>query len=831
MRSPPKMKWMYFTLLAQLLMLLAPGAQSRPSSAESSGPTTPATPATDAAASALPIVQTSVSAVLANDTVIANQFIDHLNLTHVGAQSPNSAAAASAAATAVTNRRYVSSIGDVALTIDQASRQATTIASSTMPTIFGGSLDGKQQRGQRQHRRLSLLTHNPDDSETDTDALQYDRRPSPSIAVDHTFADYDRTDNRIVNEFLAVSISDLNKNFSSTVIHLPPSAPHTSTEADALKLQAPDESVAKTTAKTYGDTRDNNATSDDNGDPATKRLDHLHHYTETHDFFETDSSATPNRYYEYDLEHNHHKRPPPTDKLYFEPVHGPHSEGGTAFIVHATQPTSVDVLDVETRPWKRKKRPPHIVHIQSSDDDTNADDDDQYNLEAENIMGSEIVVYSTTQRPAATVSYVNNKITIVKKRPTKPKPPKRPDGTKHAGGCRNGVTCIGSTAAGGGFGGGFAAGGGGGTNVHIGITAPPPFPTAPSGPTGPSGPSGPTGFPAPSLPPAPPIPSLPIPTVPNIPPPLPTCALGFFFNPNTQQCVPQQFGNAPPPVIPGQFTGPGFNIIINDKHQHNSGGGSSGHQPPSNTQIVPTFVYQPVPQQQLQTTSSSSSSSAHQKPHTDKRKKKKDKKKKRDKKRKNKTSKKKIKKGIIQSLMNLSKFKLWKLIPILAVVNPLTFGFWTLLLSPLLVTMAVGTVITLFLYATPSHSPAPNNHPIIIYQHHTRRPRIPTWHSDPWRAKHRRYSNRVGLVSRPKPMPRIGQFAAATTQQPVIQTSKRQKFPLRQQVEGIRNRSLDEGNYLPSETPWTQAHHESDAMWRNFTQFQEAFVQKHLMRL
>lgn len=216
------MEWMYFTLFAQLLLLLVTGAHSRPSSDDPTSQTT--SPVIIAKTSAVPIVPT-VSTVLANDTVIANQFIDHLNLTHVGAQQPPSAAAT--AATAVTNRRYVSA-GDV------ASRKAELTATSTLLT-FGGSLTGQRRRLQRR-LLLPILTNNPNDSETETDALQYVGQPS-SIIVEHTFADYERSDNKIVNDFLAAGISDLSKNFTKTVIQMPPS------EADVEFV------AAKTTAK------------------------------------------------------------------------------------------------------------------------------------------------------------------------------------------------------------------------------------------------------------------------------------------------------------------------------------------------------------------------------------------------------------------------------------------------------------------------------------------------------------------------------------------------------------------------------------------------------
>lgn len=275
---------------------------------------------------------------------------------------------------------------------------------------------------------------------------------------------------------------------------------------------------------------------------------------------------------------------------------------------------------------------------------------------------------------------------------------------------------------------------------------------------------------------------------PNIPigpsiPFQPSCAAGLFFNLGTRRCEPQILGTGnggfityPPTAL---FTSPGQN------NKHPQGGNVHGHG--SSTQISPTFVFQQAP-------SSQESSTEHfgiqfERPPLFKRKKKKH------------TS-------LLDGFGPFFGFrfkgmtkKLLKFLPFLALLNPLSFGFWSLILSPLLVAIAVGTVLALLLYPWASaslfYSRKPQKPTIIIHRERRNRP---IWNPPPpfrpWAPKIRPPEHGVRWTIHPK-------FQ-----------SKR--------VDNIKNRM----DTLSQEEDSDGGYSEDDLKFENLTRFQESFKKK-----
>lgn len=496
----------------------------------------------------------------------------------------------------------------------------------------------------------------------------------------------------------------------------------------------------------------------------------------SHDtFYVTDgqpsSSSFPDRFADYD----HEARP--TDQLFFEQHY--HIDESPP-----TPPTSVIEVhhhhEVTSRPPRRHYQYAQQQHFELVNDQVAemADDDDADRVQ--------IVYLSTTQRPKTSVVYVNNKLTHVKRkpqRPTRPKPSKpRPsptatvEGTKHATGCPG--DCTGS-----------------GPGV---------YPTSPD-------------F-APYSPPSnyPPIPTGPAPFVPPFPqqPPLPTlppiCLPGYYFNSIAQRCESTAIDNGgPPPIIPGQFTGPGLNI--HDKHQ------SNGHKHPvatGNTQFVPTLVFQQLPATTVAAPPTKPHAHHHQTHQTNGQPTQTDKKKRHRRKRRPKRPKRPKRKrrpasGVMQ-LLNVKKWKLFQLLPVVALINPITLGFWTLMLSPLLITMAIGSVMALLLYpwaGSSGHHNGANVSPIVIHKHH-HPPRRPRWRPPAAFPAAQRLWTAGPTV--------------AVTPPSIRWPAKRTKFPFSNDKFGVRNRRDVERRMRFDD----DLDDDFRIMWSNFTVFKDSFRRK-----
>lgn len=275
---------------------------------------------------------------------------------------------------------------------------------------------------------------------------------------------------------------------------------------------------------------------------------------------------------------------------------------------------------------------------------------------------------------------------------------------------------------------------------------------------------------------------------PNIPigpgiPLQPSCAAGLFFNLGTRRCEPQILGTGnggfityPPTAL---FTAPGQN------NRYPQGGNAHGHG--SSTQISPTFVFQQAPSSQESSTEHFGSQ--FERPPLFKRKKKKH-----------------------TSLLDgfgpffgfrfkgLTK-KMLKFLPFLALLNPLSFGFWSLILSPLLVAIAVGTVLALLLYPWASaslfFSRKPQKPTIII--HRERRTR-PIWNPPPpfrpWSPKIRPPEHGVRWTVHPK-------------------FQKKRVDKIKNRMDTLSQEENSDGGYS-----------EDDLKFENLTKFQESFKNK-----
>lgn len=689
------MKWMHFDMASQLLllMLLFVSVRARPG--------TPADPAPPATASPTPTVAT----VLANDTAIANQFIDNLNLTDISAVS-------------MTNRRYVL---------------------RTLP--------------------LSDSTNHWDRPETNMTAT--------TQTTNRLLADYDRSSNHILNEFLKASIDDLHRNRFTNVVPDP--------ATQAVEKQTKDIDVEGSQEQ-----REHHSTGDS--------YDTFYESTRQ----PSESSSFPKRFYEYE----HESRP--TDKLFFEQHY---------HIDQVPTPTSVIEVhhhhDVTSRPQLSSYQYSQHHHFDVADDQEQQDDADETNDNDGNVH---IVYLPTTKRPRTSAIYVNNKLTKVKRK--HPQATTRPEYSTQRPGSTGGNSADGTKNA---------PGCAGGCNVGPGF-----HPTSPDFAQYPS-----PNFPplAPNIPPVnfPNVPSGPsqfppqFPYQPPIPPQPPVCAPGYYFNPVVQRCESATFDNGPPPIIPGQFTGPG--LTIHDKHQHND------HKHPvstGNAQFVPTLVFQQLPVTTVAPPTRPHRPHAQQthQSHDHPTKTKKKKRRRRRPKRPKRPKRKRRPSSSMLQMLNIKHWKVLKLLPLVALINPLTFGFWSLVLSPLLITMAIGSVLALLLYPwagaslgrTSERFQASNIAPIVIHKHH--HPARPRWRPPP-----------------PAPVPKRSWIAASSKSGPAIVvtppsvrwTARRPKFPLTDGHYGERNR-----RDIAVQLSQTDLDNNSGIMWRNLTNFEDSFRRKYL---
>lgn len=94
--------------------------------------------------------------------------------------------------------------------------------------------------------------------------------------------------------------------------------------------------------------------------------------------------------------------------------------------------------------------------------------------------------------------------------------------------------------------------------------------------------------------------------------------------------------------------------------------------------------------------------------------------------------------------------KLWPLAPYLFALNPFSLGFWTVVISPVLLVVAGGTAFTLFLYPWVSKMLVQTRHSssVVVHKHPGRRPPTPS----PWRVSPHQGSG-VKWTIKPKPKP------------------------------------------------------------------------------
>lgn len=94
--------------------------------------------------------------------------------------------------------------------------------------------------------------------------------------------------------------------------------------------------------------------------------------------------------------------------------------------------------------------------------------------------------------------------------------------------------------------------------------------------------------------------------------------------------------------------------------------------------------------------------------------------------------------------------KLWPLAPYLFALNPLSLGFWTVVFSPVLLIVAGGTALTLFLYPWVSKMlvQTKQNTSVIVHKHPGKRPPTPS----PWRVSPHQ-ENRIKWTVKSKPQP------------------------------------------------------------------------------
>lgn len=93
--------------------------------------------------------------------------------------------------------------------------------------------------------------------------------------------------------------------------------------------------------------------------------------------------------------------------------------------------------------------------------------------------------------------------------------------------------------------------------------------------------------------------------------------------------------------------------------------------------------------------------------------------------------------------------KLWPLAPYLFVLNPFSLGFWTVVISPVLLFVAGGTALVLFLYPWVSKMIVETKHTssVIVHKHPGKRPPLP----GPWRPVSPYQGSGVRWTIKPKP--------------------------------------------------------------------------------
>lgn len=735
----------------------------------------------------------TVSTVLEGDTVIANQFIEGLNLTDF----------------TIPQRRYVTDI-----------------------------------------KTTSNQTH-------------------PSWRVGRLLSDYEYSNNVIVNGFLKTSITDLQRNHFTSMVN------------DSLHTTS---SNASKQSKTL----------DDNEESAElKRIGlKTHKFSSSQDHF---FGKRPNRYYEYNIDSN-----PSHDKIYFN-THGNvvlERPPSSSFVVHSKPLSALDFVDVHS---SQSLRPSfssshHVLHIH---DNEPTDNDDSIHISEANPISQDDNSFeeeSTTDR----IYFLNNQAIQTNTKKKKKKIKRKPSTTTTeeslfydevednginvnanlmnfddsegsvGGGFGHGIGVSVSTSGGVGNNGGDGGGAGGvyglipgSVSNSGGVYGLIPGSVSTSVGVGSNGGGGDGGY---GLIPGNSPANIPFPQnggpqfatphfvpFPVLPPNQRPCGPGYILNVQTHQCELIHLGQ--PPVNTGSVSG----ITIDVKHQnqngggnHNSGGHNHGnHGIPNGTPLVPTFVYQAAPATQ---SNQPTLDSSHFSGHNDKKKKRKRKKRKKRRRHPNrpntiekpKPSESSALTAMFDGDMKTVFKKLLKFFPLVALLSPLTFGFWSFLLSPLLVAMAIGSVLAIMMY--PWHK----NHSshtrklqpsVVIHRHQRTKPQ---WappvrpHRPPWMQS----KPRAPVVHFPKigPIQHIHHIQHTSPQKahPKMEGVRwsRPKFPLQNQHTGIRNRQDDdfsesdtryiENRQLPIGIRWED---ESAVSMENFTNYINSYQTKFKKRL
>lgn len=663
-----------------------------------------------------------------------------------------------------------------------------------------------------------------------------------SSRVGRTLNGYELSNNFIVNGFLKTSITDLQRNHFSSLV------------SDSM---IPATSNASKQSKTLVENTEN---------AEEKRIDlHTHKLSSSKDhFFET----KPNRYYEYDLETK-----PSRDKIYFNTNGNVHLEKppSSSFVVHTKPSSTIDFVDVHSG---QSSRPSfsgghHVLHIHENDP-SDSGDDVRIHISNSNPTSQDDISFeeeSTTER----IYFINNQAIQVNTKKKKNKIKRKPNSSKKSttttnnplsydevedDGVKINSNLMGFDECGGPVCGEFGTGVGVTVSTHGGaIPGGGPLPHPGGGgslpyPGGGGIPFHPTGggyglipgnapanipFPHNGAPPYPPPNLVPYPIRPFNQSPNFVCETGYVFNLQTRLCERNQLGQQP--VIPAS-------VSIDVKHQNQNGGGNHGSQGVlSGTQLVPTFVYQASPGSSSYDPQNSSFSSVSNNKH---------KKRKRKKRKKRRPS--KIKKPALSEATALTDMfdgdmktvfkKLLKFFPLVALLSPLTFGFWSFLLSPLLVAMAIGSVLAFMMYPWRTHH-SPHNRKlqpsVVIHRH--QRPK-PQWVAPPrpLRPPWNQIKPRQPAIQFPKIGP-IQHIHHIQNNLPLsVHNARlegvrwsRPKFPLQNKPIGIRNRQdddvsdsddqLDKNNRLPIGVRWED---ESAVTMGNLTNYINSYRTKVL---
>lgn len=705
--------------------------------------------------------------------------------------------------------------------------ESTTVVAAANDVIGGQNISEILN-----HRRYVKINDNDADATTHSSQIE---PPLTDSAAARSMNDYELSNNYILNNFLQSSITDLKRN-RFTYIRDPSSAIHMAATPPTVN--------SANTPKVFEMVSSSEA-EDKQFSP----------YTIYDRLYDVTTSKFPDRYLEYDI----HRRP--SDSLYFnQDIGNVILERPPSTVIVHTEP--VNFLE-HSDPYRRPRpppRPPYHHRPQSFDNyhsrplvitarpppqtypeaeripirpDGNGDDDDD---DDDRDTFEYTTEWSTTpNRPTKINNKLTNSVLKIKVPTTTAQPSfstyssvsilEEPINNEYATeavkvnenlnfNAQNAAICSVNGGGNCGFGGGGGYGfsdpqaclpngpcPGSCTGPQCGRPPPPPRPPVVISPVPP------VRLPPPPPPPPigptirPPFPLNPtirpqIPQPPNIRPnfqptggglpPLP-CTPGLIYNLNTRRCDPQLLvGGAPYPYPPPIFTAPG----LNDKHGHQGHG--------SSTQISPTFVFQQAPHDDG--SHSYGTSSVLEIPPIFKRK--------------------KHQVGLFSSLFGFRlpkrflKKTLLKILPFLALINPISFGFWSFILSPMVVALAGGTVLALLLYPWAStwnlFGARRPPKPTIIIHRPAKTPR-PIWNPPPpfrpWAPQIRPPESGVRWTIRPK-------------------------FPLVRSDQQIKNRMAEDVNSVEEEKdeaiedPITEA--ENDIRFDNLTNFQETFRDKYL---